>query len=72
MSKQNIFKQLLILVNLYQHTKNEAVSSMCSGEMVDLKTLQTEWLRAFCQNVWPISQEQDNYMCRNTVTNINF
>ena len=35
--------------------KNEAVSSICSGEIVDLKILQSDWLRAF----WPISQKQD-------------
>ena len=43
-------------MNLYQHAKNEAVSSICAGEMVvDLKILQSEWLRAF----WPISQEDN-------------
>ena len=51
---QKLFNPLLTLVNLYQHAKNEAVSSICSGEMLDLKILQSEWLRAF----WPISQEQ--------------
>ena len=55
MPNQKIFDQLLIFVNLYQHTKNEAISSICSGEIVDLKILQSDWLRAF----WPISQEQD-------------
>ena len=33
----------------------KAVSSICSGEIVDLKILQSDWLRAF----WPISQEQN-------------
>ena len=42
-------------MNLCQHAKNEAVSSTCSGEKVDLKILQSNWLRAF----GPISQEQD-------------
>ena len=55
MPNKNIFDQLLTFVNLYQHAKNEAVSSICSGEIVDLKILQFDWLRAF----WPISQEQD-------------
>ena len=32
-----IFDQLLIFVNLYQHAKNEAVSSIFSGEMVAWK-----------------------------------
>ena len=27
--------------------KNEAVSSICFGEILDLKILQSEWLRAF-------------------------
>ena len=35
--------------------KNEAISSICSREIVDLKILKSNWLRAF----WPISQEQD-------------
>ena len=63
--------QLLIFVNLYQHAKNEAVSSICSGEMIDLKILQSEWLKTF----WPLSQEQDlsqtENLCRNTANNIN-
>ena len=33
MPNQNIFDQLLIFVNLYQHTKNEAVSSICFREI---------------------------------------
>ena len=53
MPNQKIFNQLLIFVNFYQHAKNEAISSICSGKIVDLKVLQSDWLRA----VWPISQE---------------
>ena len=34
-------------MNLYQHAKNETVPSICSGEIVDLKILQSDWLRAF-------------------------
>ena len=41
-------------MNLYQHAKNEAVSLISSGKIIDLKILQSDWLRAF----WPISQEQ--------------
>ena len=29
------FDQLLIYVNLYQHAKNQAISLICSGDMVD-------------------------------------
>ena len=52
-------------MNLYQHAKNEAVPSICSGEILkdfkkDLKILQSHWLRAF----WPISQKQDFYQNR--------
>ena len=54
MPNQEIFNQLLIFMNLYQHAKNEAVSPPCSGEIVDLKILESHWLRAF----WPISQKQ--------------
>ena len=42
-------------MNLYQHAKKEAVSSNRSGEIIDLKTLQSDWLRA----ILPISQKQD-------------
>ena len=54
MPNQENFNQLFFFVNLYQQAKNEAVSSICSGEIVDLKILQSDWLRAF----WPISQEK--------------
>ena len=61
-----MFNQLRILVNLYQHEKNE------TGEILDLTTTQSEWLRTF----WTIpleqhfSQIEDLY--RNTENNINF
>ena len=56
MPYQNIFEQLfLIFVNLYKNAKNEAVSSICSGNIIDIKILQSDWLRA----LWPLSQEQD-------------
>ena len=55
MPNQKFFNQLLIFVNLYQHAKNEAVSSICSIEIVDLKILLSHWQRAF----WLISQKQD-------------
>ena len=52
--------------------KQEAVSSICSGKIFDLKILESDWLRAF----WPISLEQDfsqiQVLCRSTANNINF
>ena len=45
---KKLFNQLLIFVNLYQHVKNE------TGEMFDLKILQSEWWRAFL----PTPEEQ--------------
>ena len=50
-----IFDQLLFFVKLYQHAKNKAVSLIYSGEIVDLKILQSDWLREF----WPIYLEQN-------------
>ena len=41
-------------MNLYQHAQNEAVSSICLGEIVHLEILQSDWLTAFS----PVSQEQ--------------
>ena len=35
MPTKKIFDQLLIDVNLYQHAKNEAISKISSGDMVD-------------------------------------
>ena len=62
---QKIFDQLLIFVNLYQHAKNEAISTICFGEKVYFKVLQSDWLRAS----WFLSQEQDFFqqrICRET------
>ena len=49
------FNELLISMNLYQHTKNQAFSSFFSGDIVNLKILQSDWPRAF----WLKSQEPD-------------
>ena len=46
MPNQKIFKQLLKFVDLHQHAKNETVQSICSREIVNLKILQSDWLRA--------------------------
>ena len=54
-----MFNQLYVVVNLYQHGKNE------TGEMFDLKILQSEWQTAFL----PTPQEQHfsqiEYLYRN-------
>ena len=42
-------------MNLYQYPKNQAFSSFCSRDIVNLKLLQADWSRAF----WPISQDPD-------------
>ena len=47
MPTQSIFDQLLVLVNLYQDAKNQPISLICSGDMVDKKILQSDWLRTF-------------------------
>ena len=41
MPYQKKFDQILIFMNLYQHAKNKTVSSICSGEIVNLKILQS-------------------------------
>ena len=68
MPQQKLFNQLLIFVDLYQHAKNEAVSSIFSGDMLDLKILQAEWLKEF----WAISQEQYFSQKEDLRSNINF
>ena len=40
---QRNFDQLLTFVNFYQYAKNEAASSIYSSEILDLKTLQSDW-----------------------------
>ena len=59
-------------MNLYQDAKNQAFSSFCSGDIANLKILQSYWSRAF----WPISQELDfsqvKDLCKNTANIIKF
>ena len=61
MRTQIFFNQLLISINLYQHVKNQAFSLLRSGDIVNLKILQSDWLRAF----WPVSQETDFFQVWN-------
>ena len=49
------FKSTLKLRNLYQHTKNQAISLFRSRNITSLKTLQSDWQKEF----WPIYQEPD-------------
>ena len=44
---KKILSELLIFMNLYHHAKNQAISSICFGGVIDLKILQSDWLRAF-------------------------
>ena len=67
MPTQTFFNQLLIFKNLYQHLKNQAI--FCSGQIVDLKVLQPDWLKVL-QSDWLISQELA--LPSNTTNNINF
>ena len=39
--------QLLVLMNFYQHAKNQTFSSFYSRDIVDLKILQTDWQEHF-------------------------
>ena len=62
MPHQKLFNQILIFVNLYQHTKNEVVSLIYSGEMFDLKSHNLNswkhsslYLRTKKTYFWPIS-----------------
>ena len=59
-------------MQFYQHAKDQAISLICSGDMVDQKSLKSGCLRTF----WPISQEQNFFwiwnLCRNTENDIKF
>ena len=68
-------KKFQSTLNFYEFKstwKNDLVSSICSGEMVHLKLLETDWLRAF----WPIAQDKTFSkrwdLHRNRVNNIRF
>ena len=50
-AQPKIFGQLLIFVNLYQHANNEGISSISSGNIADLKTLQSDLLKTFGLNL---------------------
>lgn len=41
-AQSKIFKSTFNLMNLYQHAKNQAISSFCSRETVDLRILQSD------------------------------
>ena len=34
-------------MSLYQHAKNQAIALISSGDMADVKIVQSDWLRAF-------------------------
>ena len=42
-------------MNFVQHVKNQAISSICCGDVADIKMVQSVWLKTF----WPISKELD-------------
>ena len=43
-------KEFSTFLIFYQHVNNEAVSPLCSGEIVHLKILESDCLRASCLN----------------------
>ena len=64
-----IFQSTVNFIYLYQHTKNQDISSFFSKNIVDFKFLQSGWPRAF----WPLYnflQTWDFY--RDRKNNINF
>ena len=50
----------------YQHAKKQAISSLCSTEIFDLKILQSDWTRPFSPNM---TEKQSN---TNRFTALNF
>ena len=60
-------------MNFYQHAKHQAISSISSDGVFDLKILQFEWLRAFWPtNIWGSSVFLNDTFCRYTADHINF
>ena len=66
MPTQKFFYQLLIFMKLYQDAKKQSILSFSSRDIVNLKILQSDWLRAF----WPTSQEPDSFQIWNLSRNI--
>ena len=54
-SRGSVLKKVSVGELSRQETVLQSVSLICSGEMVDLKILESDWLRPF----WPISQEKE-------------
>ena len=57
-SKKN-FNHLWIFIDLFQNAKNKAIASFCSENIVELKSVQSDWLRAFC-SIYHESNFADN------------
>ena len=59
-------------MNLYQYAKNQTFLSHCSRDIIDLKTLQSDWPGPF----WPISQKlyfpPNMRLLKNTANEIKF
>ena len=66
MPTQKFFYQLLIFMKLYQDAKKQSILSFSSRDIVNLKILQSDWLRAF----WPTSQGPDSFQIWNLSRNI--
>ena len=68
--RYNQLQSPMTFKNMYQHAENQAISLICSGDMVDYKILQSDLLRTF----WSIFQEQKSSqiwdLCRNTANNM--
>ena len=47
MPNQEFSNQPLTAMNLYQHAQGQAILSIYSGDIVDLKILWSDWLKAF-------------------------
>ena len=56
-AQPKIFDKLLACVNLNHQAKDQAVSLIRFGYMVDKKILQSDWLRTF----WPKFQLSKNF-----------
>ena len=69
---KDIFINFILCEFVSTCKKSKKNSQICSGDIVDFKILQFDWLRIF----WPISQEQKFsqiwFLCKNTANNISF
>lgn len=59
-------------MNFHQNAENKAITSFCSGDIVELKFLESDRLRALCSIYHKPNFLQTMNLCRNTKQYVKF